>query len=335
MKKLGILLLLFSLASCGFYFGVGNSEMRSGDLEMAGTTDGGSLSSDTANDIDPFMYYDMEGQGYLFFASDRDGGDYDIYYAKKNGDLFETARRIEDSRVNGPSDETSPILYYDYGTSYTNLILLLLREDMLISIQLTNLVHSDYSDTNFDAGPQARLGSVASYDSQNVDGIIYFSDTGSAEVAYRTPEYFDILNVNPIEASAMEPMSGGTGIYQEETPTTGISNYSFYLMETKTNGYSQIAFSYGSGTIPDMLSGIITNGTNIWQNAYQSLSLGINDRSPHIDIRDNGKLYFASDRYKDSGSYYDLYRFNTESAVDKQEGFFAELESLLSDSIVP
>jgi hypothetical protein len=111
---LGVLFLL--LTGCAWYNDLnGGADAGMSPVSQVG---GGYISSDTANDVTPFMFRSVtDGHDYLFFASDRGNavGSYDIYYSMKVGSDFTAPVKLEGVSTSGGS-EKSPVVFY-YGTT--------------------------------------------------------------------------------------------------------------------------------------------------------------------------------------------------------------------------
>ncbi|MGA2142486.1 MAG: hypothetical protein ABSG94_08680 [Brevinematales bacterium] len=112
------MILVLSFCCCSGYFTDNGPVQQAGMLRLA-MEGGGYLSSDTANDITPFLFRDRaSGNNYLFFASDR-GGTYALYYAQMDpaGNFFNLTKM--DPVINQPGTTNFSPVVFQTGLAWT------------------------------------------------------------------------------------------------------------------------------------------------------------------------------------------------------------------------
>ncbi|OHD56026.1 MAG: hypothetical protein A2Y33_11270 [Spirochaetes bacterium GWF1_51_8] len=292
MKKLFVFSLIIGLfTSCSLFFIGDNYENKIVPLAVSG---GGNLSTDSHNEISPFLFRGSDGTVLLFFASDRLGS-YDIYVSRMNsGDEFSVPAKLP-FPVNGDNTyEAYPVVH----ESYPNLKVTLLK----ISNSVTN-IYTYTIDTNF----ISNLATFIVYESPKGLGMIrktyenllllpkgiksvgvYGSINGEWDMPGSTNLMNDVFALNAISIQTNN-MNGDT--------------IDLYIAEIVTGGKHQLA---AEGWVK---SGYFTNTViqqlNISSELYSS---AYNDITPFIDYQGGFKVYFASDRYGKGN--YDLYRYN-------------------------
>lgn len=290
------------IASCAGYFGAegnGGSPAEARALAIAG---GAYLSSDTYNEVTPFLYRDTNGQNpVLFYSSDKDGT-YDIYYARMNPDgTFQAPVKMGTNVNTDTADELFPVVY-DY-TWTTNRYLHFLRTnisvvqriDMTNSLSDKNFIFGLYTNTNYATSIKG-LGLKYSDDGSSLSQNYYVFDgtTNMYENGVwpnKTPGA-----VKSFSGSGLKDSKGGDAHYISE----------FWLLEKENNNFRQL-FLYNYAE--DSWSSITFISNQGIPASYASI---YNDRQPCVDWWDpeqNGRVYFSSDR---AGTY-DLYRYNIET----------------------
>ncbi len=269
---------------------------------------GGFLSSDTANDITPFIFRDSSGNAYIFFASDRDG-QYNIYYAgmDSDGKFFNLTKLGNDINTPGTASFSPVVIRYG-GLTYLT----------YIQINGSTNIMCYQVDSGFKAS------------STNIPPYIYFSyDDGGSITSISTPMHLSGFT-GPNNKSYLLVSSGTTNLYMFYF-SSGWQSAMYYTFSA--NIYSASCWEQTSGpffkdfiiagVIPGSLNQLYgelgTEPTNsqLYGQAglntamlfpSQPYSSAYNDAHPFMDQAGGYKVYFASDRYGKGN--YDLYRYN-------------------------
>lgn len=306
MKKLSLLLLLV-LGSCSGYFSLSEDTGDNSADNLALASGQGSLSLEDFNDVSPYVYTAPGGRKFLFFASDRPAPgqtnqSYNIWVSLMIGDKFSAPRIL--SNINTPWDETRPVVFDKDG-----LLCITYQGDSSRAIHTWAML---YTNDNF--VPTAFLSTIPGSQDYNIlllarGGQPVLMTTWGSNLAAEFLFYDTYWK--PVRARHF-PLSLGQGDGFKARPWMGAGDTEWYVFERFSGGHWQITMGYqGSGDLPgNAPSGFFPIG------AYDSPA-GINDRFPHIDS-DDGRVYFASDRYqKPENTHYDLYRYNLKT-IDRQ-----------------
>ncbi len=257
------------------------------NLAMEG---GGYLSSDTANDITPFMF--RNGSTYIFFASDRDGA-LAIYYAQMDSaGLFYNLNKLGTDINQAGTVNFSPVLFQYGGNTYisyisetagaTNIFTYPVNSAFHVSGSVISIPSADAVDINV-ITPASGAPYLLVVQKSNPSTILnyswnagYWMQTGSIAVS------------SPHNSVAGYQVSSGpfTSLYMLYDSTAG--------SKRQLSGEVWITEASLTGLAPYPIS------------AYSS---SFNDAYPFIDAADHYKVYFSSDRY--GKGYYNLYRYNT------------------------
>jgi hypothetical protein len=291
---------ILMFVSCSGYFSHNqdNISPKSVSLAMEG---GGYLSSETANDITPFMFRNSNGP-YIFFASTR-SGTLAIYYAQMDpAEKFFNLTELG-TGINIPGTLAfSPVVFQNGASTYVSFISVTGSS----SAGFTNLVITYSVDNNFNPDGKSAATNLNPQGAPvlDVQDISYF--VGADNIPYLM--LIEKTNLNQISLYAFSSGSWTpTNTIAVPIPNNSAAGYqvpfgtftNLYLLNANTAGSK----SQLGGEIS--LTGPATNTSTFSIPAYAS---GYNDAYPFIDIADNYKVYFSSDRY--GKGYYNLYRYN-------------------------
>ncbi len=311
MKKysVSIIVTVFSISallSCAGYFpghhGPGNPHnnnqkgLQAAERIGQAMEGGGYLSSDTANDITPFIFRDKTtGSAFIFFASDRDGA-YAIYYAGMDaqGEFFNLTKMGSD--INLGSMNISPAVFQLNGSNFISYISITGGNSTnVITAGLNGAFQTNGSFINFMSISPQNPTHISVY--SDPSGNIYMlAANGSASI-----QIFSITMY-------------GWNLYSTITVNSPQNSIGGYLLTS--GGFANVFLLYDS-----VNSGIHQLGGELWsQNAKAGTNFlnafnisdytsSANDAYPFVDTGDSYKVYFASDRYGKGN--YDLYRYNT------------------------
>lgn len=275
-RAASVLFFLF-IFSCSGYF---QDDKTDGDrLQPLALAGGGYLSSDTADDITPFVYRNsVNGKTYLFFASDRDGN-MDIFYAEMDSEGKFSAPAKLDSTINTAASEFSPIVYFTNAYHILSFIRISNTTTNMISYHLNNSYVASFADGTPFSSSFLHISLIP------VIGGVYaiYAAIGTTNVLTYT-----------YSGSSMPVIFSGAS-FNVNFPIRGIAGYpvaanNFNLLLNKTD---------------NQFTGMNKNSTN---NIYFNTPLygsPFQDSYPFVDPV-NYKVYFASTRY----GTYDLFRYN-------------------------
>ncbi len=281
------------LAACSGYFNNQNNNVDSGADFLALADGSGYLSSDSYNEITPFVYHEG-GKAWLFFASDRPGGSsgYDIYFAEMDSAGKFSKPVMMDTNINTISNEISPVVYKWYYGGSTNTYISFIRT----LGNSTNIITYKLNSSLQTAGFQQAFSNLSAIQ-------IGLLDTGNL--------FSNMLLISDGTVVVKEYFDYGTGFVTWSLT----SNITIASPVQSANGY-QIpvgpiqCYISGSGSL--LLAGFaIDQNQNIKYLDFSGYSSGYHDIQPFVDTADGYKIYFASDRYGKGN--YDLYRYNTKT----------------------
>lgn len=277
MKNVLISVLTTLLAfSCAGYF-QDDPVIRDKSVQPLAIAGGGYLSSDTANDVTPFVFRDG-GRAWLFFSSDRDGN-YDIYYAElyENGRFSSPVKLL--GQINTPTNEKYPVMTKSNSKYY----LAFIRGISNVVMEMTGSFL-----------PVSNIG-VITYAFGNL-GLFQHTNTNDTWYVVIEPSIMRMLGTPSFEGGAgNNPFIPGGLVCGNLYFENGIN---FMVFESNNRIYW--ATNYGldieSFTPPFR---IIPD--------YIPEDSSVKDASPFVDVPTK-KVYFSSDRKK--GNNFDLYRYN-------------------------
>ncbi len=251
---------------------------------------GGYLSSDTANDITPFMFRNG-GNTYIFFASDR-GGSLAVYYAQMDsaGKFFNLNELGTDINQAGTID-FSPVLFQYSGITYISYISETAATTNILTYPLDSAFHVSGS-----------VISIPGADAVDINVITPASGAPYLLVVQKSSPS-TILNYSWNAGYWMQ-----TGSILASSPHNSVAGYqvssgtftSIYMLYDSTPGAKRQLG--GEIYITGPASGLATYAISAYASSF-------NDAYPFIDTADHYKVYFSSDRY--GKGYYNLYRYNT------------------------
>ena len=313
MKKTVIIIgLTMFLASCAGYFGAKGGADNPAEANPLAIEGGGYLSTDTHNEITPFLYRDTNGQNpVLFYSSDRDGT-YDIYYVRMNPDgTFQQPVKMG-TNVNakvGNYDEISPVLFVNNGYFYFYFIRINNDNGYRFVNGITNIVDQNFSintiDTNQPFSPfMDSHSNICSLGIENSEGYHYL------HIFYGSSNSIKNSFTNKLINNEIKFGASGIFNYFSIGQDSSISN-EFWVYETTKSGNRQLSiFAYATYTY--LIMGVNSNIAPTNQGIPPAYASTYNDRQPCVDWLDpeqKGQVYFSSDR---AGTY-DLYRYNIET----------------------
>lgn len=298
IKKLFVLFLLITLASCSMFFDREKTDRDGIGINALALSDGsGYISTDEYNEITPYVFNDTNtGKKWLFFASDR-GGSYDIYYSEidKDGKCSSPVKMGE--TINDSGDQHSPVVFYgQYNeSSYGYFLIYASGFSGLVNFYVYHL-NSDFSvnqmANNYEYSGITGL-SLKNKTSLYPTLLIAFGDTQWYEWTWDASMNGSFYSqYNNTLSNVNVPLHSVDGYFEM---TLLDYDFHWYVFSALINGKQQIyAGSYDS------------YGAN---NFYKVIpySSEYNDKDPVIDEEDH-KVYFASDRYGKGN--FDLYRYN-------------------------
>lgn len=288
--------ILFLSLACSAFMGQGN---LTPGLSLLPVLDGSYLSSDKANEITPFYYYDTNGgKNCLFFSSDRDGS-YDLYYAEMNEDgSFKDPVKM-DSNINTSADEFSPVLYYGPFSMMAGghrQFVSFLRKTAGQTNMMVVMLGSNYTfGTLYPSISNVTFSRIALFNQTNIDGSpLLIACAGQSNWYLRSWGLgaWDSLVMTNKFIPSVKPIYAMNGYLEEWS--VGANQYTnYFIFESDNSGKRQLFLGkIGFGAL-----------TNV--SAIPLYASGYNDREPDIDLK-TMKVYFSSDR---RGTY-DLYRYN-------------------------
>jgi hypothetical protein len=307
LKVVFYIMIVFLLASCSGYFsqdGGKNSGSESvNTLRITGSE--ATLSSDTANDICPFLFRDTStGNAYLFFASDRTNSTYKIFYSRMESDETFDDPVLMDSTINNPADNIiSPAVFKSGTNIYISVI--------AYSGGTTN-INTYKLDSSFNTAGTLSSPGVAG--ARSLCPIVTYEYNGlaicdgSANVPlyqFSTDETWSLIDTKSVQSNVnsltglgiVDFMASSADLYLLLGLTTGqLSGLTYHADFTYTNH----AINTNAGSVTNYFYSIP---------AYQSAG---NNITPFIDVKigmEHSKVYFASDR---RGTF-DLFRYNKET----------------------
>ena len=302
MKKYLILIaVILFLSSCAGFFSSDkdkNSDNEGNAINTLRLADGsGYLSTDTANEVTPFLFRDTNSnEAYLFYASDEEAGFLNIYYAKMYSDgTFDPPVKMSDLINHSGDDDFSPVVFLFNDTNYISYICIFGESTNVVTYAL------DSSFTPLSALPM-RIADAKHIGLFNTDfGPNLYVANGSTNIQIGDifTEFDAWLNGfwdAGIYPSA--PTYSISGFFDSYGGGSGIGNY--FICDSFTNGKRQISvYVYINTEVP-----VTTNITTFYFiPQYES---SYNDINPFVDKDGGFKVYFSSDR---NGTY-DLYRYN-------------------------
>ncbi len=300
-----------ALTSCSGYLtnnatnsGKSSRQVEKINLALEG---GGYVSSDTANDITPFLFRDKStGNAYLFFASDR-GGTYAIYYAQMDsaGNFFNLKEMGPDINQTGTTN-FSPVVFQFGGSNFISFMTVnfVAFKNSLTNIQTYGIDQSFVTNgTTISSFPISGISDfiqISSYTgSDGTPFLIAVDGTGSGAKTFQE-YYFHSLFVS----------AGFTWSFTNAINLT-VPHYSASEFVTTagpaTNMY--IIYDTFSGAIRQLAGEVWSFGnvTNLSTFAISNYSSTADDAYPYVDTGGGYKVYFASDRL---GKGFNLYRYN-------------------------
>ena len=300
IKKLFVLFLLITLASCSMFFDREKTDRDGIGINALALSDGsGYISTDEYNEITPFVFSDTNtGKKWLFFASDR-GGSYDIYYAEMDSEGKFSHPVKMDVAVNTSDGEFSPVVFYGIYNDYsmTGLFISFLRGAGQLTNLETVLLNPDFSMNS------------------NIGGITSHSYGKISIIKRESSLYLLIASGNNSWMEYSWNIDDSANWYDSEYMTYTLSNMNDPVYSI--NGY---AISESYYTTNWYIFSVMKNGKHqIFAGADNNVDYSqcffpvkpyestYNDKDPIID-GDDQKVYFASDRYGKGN--YDLYRYN-------------------------
>ncbi len=297
MKNVLISVLTTLLAfSCAGYF-QDDPVTRDKTVQPLAVAGGGYLSSDTANERCPYIFHDtLLGKRYIVYSSDK-SGNYDLYYAEMDAqNNFYNSIRFG-SNINTTSNEIAGVLFRAFDSTTTNLYLTIIRNN---SLSYTNLIcyelNSDFSyhSIRHDTGFKAENLSIT----PGINPMLMYTTNGTNFI---TVDWVDSGNIGWY--GGLVPQN--IGINSNFIYSVGLGYYS-----TKGGfiGSNYIITLYVNGHYQMFIAGIWASPSVVSNTAIAIYSSDVNDRDPYVDIIDNYKVYFSSDRYGKGN--YDLYRYN-------------------------
>ncbi len=300
-----VLVLSVCLWSCSGYFNQGDvtGDQLADTLAIEG---GGGYLSGPSNEISPYLYRDMNKQNpALFFSSDRDG-DYDIYYAPMNGNgKFQELKKLSESIINLTNQELYPQVYYAYDYNYSNILLL----SFVRIVGGSNFICTYQTDTEFSVfisnsffyqyWPVSSLFVVNDY----YYPTLWVVDDYSSDIkTYGWSPFYERIYYEATNYLT-SPLPGLQSIYYFNDGNNAYSG-DVNLMEFNADYRSQLYISYyfTRTNPPGQISQLYP---------VREYTSSYNDRWPYVDVPDNAKVYFASDRGENGD--YDLFRYNSYS----------------------
>ncbi|MGA2142976.1 MAG: hypothetical protein ABSG94_11220 [Brevinematales bacterium] len=249
---------------------------------------GGNLSSDTANDITPFIYRDGSGNAYIFFASDR-SGTMAIYYAQMNSaEKFYNLKELGPD-INQPGTaDFSPVVFQYNGEACITYLSVSGGATNILTYQLTPSFQTN----------GGMLSEIGIYDAVHIS---YIAGASSLSIVEKSlPDQVSLYHWN-------------AGYWMASTTITVSAPHNSAAGFQNANGsFASLYMLYDStsGSKRQLNGEISVTGP---ANAYSAINMPVyassaNDAYPFIDTADNYKVYFASDRYGKGN--YDLYRYN-------------------------
>lgn len=299
--------ILLSILSCSGYISqhTDNSEQMLGTLAIG---EGGGYLSGPSNDISPFLFRDTNGLNpVLFFSSDRDGS-YDIYRAALNPDgTFQPPVKLGPDINTDLSNEMYPLVsYYPYGPSL-HLYITFVRESAADHHIVTAYVDADFTVTN--QSSYYFLGSISSLSLETTnyyDNLFVYNSYGGGSFYSRSFQWWDFAYPYSINDSFLNDAYAAAIRYDELSD--GQDGYwwkeRIILAERDGTATRQLYLFYAyEGFFPYRLQ----------QQAYpvSQYASRYNDRWPVVDYRDQGRVYFASDRGVNGD--FDLFRYNEQN----------------------
>ncbi len=296
------------LASCAGYFDAENADRTGKTVQPLAIAGGGYLSSDTHNEITPFVFRDPNtGRNWLFYSSDKDGT-YDIYYSELLSDgMFNQPFKLDYPINTSNSNELSPILFF-YNRSgsvelyisfiqkpethdSTNIISWVINSntfntnDWLQDTFPTNAIHIGYEMETNDLIYGGRL--IVSFGSGNV--VFYKKGIDHTEFRWGIVSMGE-PRTNYQVMNSVNTSYAANGFYEPVS-----ENYYYIFQNSSSQLWGGAVTSFGD----------VTNFFSI--PAYAS---SYHDRDPFIDYGDvSWPVYFSSDRY--GRGNFDLYRYNS------------------------
>lgn len=302
MKRFFILTVFsFLFFSCSGYWG-NDREMDGGAaLAPLAIQGGGYLSSDTANDITPFLFRDpYTGKAYLFFSSDRDGS-YDIFYARMNDDGTFLSPIKLGTNVNTSNPEFSPVVFLAHSMTAMPI-----GTNLYISIVQVTLAGSNTNVVTFYLSNDFKVYTTSYL--QLSGGFKHVSVISKTNI---TPRLICSLGTTNVQQSSWDTNVSAGPCWKPVTvlsssftnnvySTSGymisvVSNTSYFLLDALSGGKRKFFFLYNQGSFINIFATIP---------AYIS---SYNDRDVDIDLQ-TMKIYFSSDRF--GRGNFDLYRYN-------------------------
>lgn len=283
-KSIEFIVLSLFFFSCSGYFDKDKDLENDKALSPLAIQGGGYLSSDTANDITPFVYRDPDnGQPYLFFSSDRNDSNYNIYYAVMNKDGTFGSITLLNTNVNTSSNEYSPVVYRAILMGSTNTYITFIRQAGTNTNILTYRMSGGFNPSLFYEHATGVISATSvSYNenmlevSLGVSNIARYIYSGSATIMWYSNATINL----------------GTPVLSANSFTVGF--FEFFILGKTNNQLS--GFMYFSQT-----NGLLSFNTPAYSSKYR-------DITPYIDVGGGYKVYFASDRYGKGN--FDLYRYN-------------------------
>lgn len=314
------------LVSCGTYFSDASDSSGNSELSPLAIRGGGYLSTDTANEITPFIFVDpLTSNRVLLYSSDQDGT-YDIYYTRMNEDgTFEKPLK---HNLSTAVNEISPVLMMMVQNANTNYIFI------YISIDSTNSTNIFYHATNnldillSQETSKYEIGSLDLLPSRL--GILYDSSWSNRLLLYyhenTLPDMLSSSSFGNWSYDSISYYNDGVDHLSGTFFSFDPSSYNSLASGTAVNALIETTNSRGRSVLAISLFNSFSlytyavDLTNLFSPAaYQS---AYNDREPSVDPL-NYQVYFSSDR---SGNF-DLYRYNI-STFQKVSGY----PSVLTDT---
>jgi hypothetical protein len=304
IKSLFYITFVVLLVSCAGYFNHDTGNAGSKDvsaLRISGSSE--TLSSDTANDICPFLFRDaLTGNAYLFFSSDRDvSGNYKIYRARMESDETFQEPVLMDATVNGTGNNVISPDVFRLGTSLY--IAVIAYSGAATNINTYKLDESFNVTATLTSPSVAGVRSLSPFLGYDYNGVLICNGTPSVAVyLFDTNETWTNIETKSVQSN-VDSLTG-MGFLD----MFGGKADAYFIMGLSDGQFSGMAyhaeFTFTNNAINTNEGTITTNFFSIPE--YQSLS---NDITPYVDVKigmENNKVYFASDR---RGTY-DLYRYN-------------------------
>lgn len=293
------------LASCAGYFDAENADRTGKTVQPLAIAGGGYLSSDTHNEITPFVFRDpYSGRNWIFYSSDIDGS-YDIFYAELFSDgKFSNPIKMTNLLCSS-SNEISPVLFYYYLSNpmITNLYISFIRISTTgSSTNIMTWCIDSYFNTTTNVSEDsfsnnAKHIGLLSNPSDNVFyGFLLISENTS--------------NLITFSKGSMNSDTFMWGGMSYDTNVFKLSNLCY-----AANGFyepvSENFYYIFQNSSSQLWGGSVTNFGNVTN--FFSIPLyasSYHDRDPFIDYGDLfWPVYFSSDRY--GRGNFDLYRYNS------------------------